>query len=232
MGFKEYSLRFIWAFVIFFSLLMGQDSIESSDLHTKGEFNLWHLQCKKRDYNACYLLGVAYKKGYEVLPNDKKAGYFLSLACQKDIAKACVILSSMASDTSGKLDLYKKACDLDDLESCNKLANILLDSNIESDKQTRYSAIKKACKLSGDSKCEKANASYTLGVYSADSIKECEIAAAEGSDTTECGKVGDSYANGINVSRDKQKAKYYYGLACKSNVVYCYKEELDSVLNP
>ncbi|MWV61193.1 hypothetical protein DCO58_10905 [Helicobacter saguini] len=241
--------RFAILFFIFYGVLFGvESSLDSKDLAKYGDFNSFSLQCKRKDFKGCYYLGLSYLSGFQVLPNQNEAKKYLQLACQNDILESCLSLNQHG-DTNEKLEIYKKACENNSLESCKKLAQIL-EQNIsfnaaQSQKLEVLTILQKICKLSADSKCkiaaefqEKYMVNNDLEMLSEcnDAIKEYDNLSGRGASKLQvCGAVGDAFANGkidSKIPKDKQKAAYYYDFACKANKVYCYKYELDSILNP
>lgn len=248
MGF--FMARFAILFFIFYGFLCGiESSLDSKDLQKYGDFSSFFTQCKKKDAEGCYHLGLAYLSGFGVLPNENLGDKYLKMACQNDYLQACLALNKDAlNNTLQSIELYKKTCNMNNLESCSTLAQIL-EQNISvnssnNDKLELLNILYKICKLSADSKCKKA--SEFKGQYmindEAQMLSECEAAINEYDSINQksranlqvCGSVGDMYANGkldSNITKDKDKAAYYYSFACKANSVYCYKYELDSILN-
>lgn len=239
--------RVFVVFLLLFASLFAQDSKMQLDLSRLGNFNLFVAQCKKRDYNACYYLGMAYMQGYQVLASDTQGKKYLRLACQNNILESCLVLNQNINNTQDKINLYKKACDLNNLESCKKLAfileqNVSIDSN-NKDKAYLAELLQKICKLRRDSKCESLKEFQEKFMLDNDmeSINECNAAIKQYKNIGEkaiadlqvCGQAGEVYANGSeDIKKDKQKAQEFYHYGCLANRIYCYKERLDSILNP
>lgn len=117
----------------------AQDSKASVIPKLDGDFIIWHKQCKQKDNNACYFLGLSYMEGYNTAPNKQKGKELLLNTCKTNALQACLAmqyynpildLDSNITANSYKWNTtfipYKKACDLGHIGSCETIAKILL----------------------------------------------------------------------------------------------------------
>lgn len=214
----------------------------------KEDFTLMYQQCKHKDYKACYLLGIAYYEGYGVLPNIVHAQYFLMTACKKGVAESCSALADIIQfqyqDTTRAIPLYEQSCNLGYVLSCHSLVTILSSQQNRTHDQNQeiYAILKKTCELNADTTCHNAQ---TFKIHFIDSATQqddtithyresCHLAEKHNmqNDRAVCGIIGEKYANGDGVKKDKEQARYYFNMACYNNNKFCYKKVLDSILNP
>lgn len=239
-------LRYFTTFIFFFSLLNALE-VSAPLSSANGDSNIWSSQCKKKDFTACYLLGRAYFEGYDVLRNDTKALRFLNLACNNNIIESCIILykNYKVNNLEFVKQLASKSCDDNKLESCEFLANVLLDSratlNSKEMKDTYY-LLSKVCKMQNDFKCAKLDEFIDYVIKNTDKNayfdelkdlckKKQNIQSMNNDlkiDFTHCGALGDL----LDSKGQKDSARFYYNLACRSDKSYCYNAILDSILNP
>ncbi|RDU72391.1 hypothetical protein CQA66_04835 [Helicobacter aurati] len=118
----------------------AQDSLKFTTVSSlDGDFLVWHKQCKQKDYQACYFLGLSFMQGYKTLPDIQKGNKTLLMACQNRILESClalqqyypldsdsILLATMQPTWNSAFLAYKEACDLEDIESCETLAKFLL----------------------------------------------------------------------------------------------------------
>jgi hypothetical protein len=86
-------------------------------LNTEKLFNKNIQKCKNKDYQACFEVGMQYRK----FAKEKRANENLNLACDNKIVKACMVMGTFhAEKYEVKLaeEKYRIACNLDHFKGC------------------------------------------------------------------------------------------------------------------
>ncbi len=214
---------------------------------TQGNFLIWYQQCLKNNYVSCGLLGRAYYEGYGVLPDMIQAYKYFTIGCKNNIIESCLYLSNFSQNSKKEYDIsiYKQACELGHIPSCNKAKDILLDSIVKDSsnetKQQVYESLQKICNIQKEDACIIAqefavkfmdNDINILNKLFQDRLKQCRENQEEyESDLHVCGDVGIMYSNGIGTNKDKEEAKKYFHIACLKHGEFCLDEIFDSILN-
>ena len=190
-----------------------------------------YCQTGIKDGEACRLLG-----GYflEKTPKDKnKATKYLSLGCEKKDSKSCSTLTllSLDNDNSNKQKNREYVQKLEELcnkqndgKSCAALSGLYLTGYkniVLKSPGLAYTYGSKACGLNESYACGIMGILYYKGAATTQSNKEAvrywEKALSLGNDYDSLVNLGYFYLNGIEVSKDKSKAKILYQYACKIN---------------
>lgn len=130
-----------------FLSIYAQDYSKASIIpNLDGDFVVWYKQCKQKNNDACYFLGLSYMEGYNTVPNKQKGKKILLNACKNNTMQACLALQhynpSLDLDSniislyewSPAFIPYKKACELGNVNSCETIAKMLLtQANKKSD---------------------------------------------------------------------------------------------------
>lgn len=118
-------------------------SSQTAFLALDGDFIVWYKQCKQKDYQACYFLGLAYIEGYGILPDRLKGSELIVQACKQHLLQACLALQyyyGQSSNTQApllnldSLNLeyllpYEEGCKMQHVTSCEFLAKLLIQQH-------------------------------------------------------------------------------------------------------
>lgn len=262
---RSYKITFIGFILLYcmvcvsnvFALSTKSQSYEFPELD--GNFMLWQQQCSQKNYVVCYLLGVAYYKGYQVLPNPHKAQKFLMRACRKGIAESCMALNSIDSNNPKNFEAYEEMCNFNNAQECKKLSDYLatnISKNLAlTQKEKILTLLQKSCKLQVDSTCSSAltfaskflamettetkiekmnfqNALNTCNTIQETLSQRLPLNSFSSNQLQSCIQVAKMYANGDGVAKNKDFAKRYFAIACYYDTQSCYDRTLDTLLNP
>jgi len=82
-------------------------------------------KCKDGDANACFNAGAKYEGGYGVPRDPKIATEYFVKSCDMGFAGGCAGAAMLdGTETVNAEQFLRKACDLKDKPSCNKLATV------------------------------------------------------------------------------------------------------------
>ncbi|MGI6395086.1 MAG: tetratricopeptide repeat protein [bacterium] len=171
--------------------------------------------CKSGDKDFCYMLANDYLKSNDL----DKTGEYLKTACYLGDAFSCSNLLTLSNSNKfwdlglDQNELLKQSCENGDEISCqiydtSCLMQGMAYPNDKSAKECLEKIAKKDLELSKRNK----NNSF------AEHLKRCKTG-----NFLSCTYVGEAYASGIGVKKNKQSEKKYLALACDQNEPYaCY----------
>lgn len=112
---------------------------------TKKAEKLLKNACDNNIYKACDDYAYLYKKEYQVLKNEE-----MLKACSGGVANSCYELAKNTKDFKA-VDLYLRACALEDELSCQEIAKLYINSTYITNRIANFSNL-------GDSECKAKNA--------------------------------------------------------------------------
>lgn len=197
---------------------------EKRDKYYEQAINTFFQQCNDNNINGCRGLGESYLLGYINDPHEETA-YYLSMACNADDYKACVLLGDYYNY---KVNNYKEAfyyyqlsCKKNNTQGCIKLLDLSnQDTGIKL--KGKSSVLYKADKM-----CKRGVASmcFYLGDMYRNYSKISRIKPAKSfnyirysckyNHSLGCKMLGDMYYTGFGVKKNEGSAKLYYYRACK-----------------
>ena len=190
----------------------------------------YRANCRNRDMEGCYQLGLAYARGEGIGKNIKIARSYLQLSCDEGLGDACVALQSLtvedgANKTRDKQDnSAESACLAGDAKGCYRVAVTYRDGlGVKQDTEAAKSYFKMACDQGDTQSCVEMNAINQTHSDSGTTMPETKEEnkfteyreACDNNDGSACYELGLLYDEGKMVAKNEKKADQFILRACE-----------------
>lgn len=189
-------------------------------------YDAYAKNCQNGYMKSCVSAGTMLRIGLGVQRDEKSALKLYSYACKGGEAVACkniaeeFVMGDVLNKNEKKakmflkraLSLYEKECNdgKGDIYSCLDTGETYAYNRVEKDFDKAFYFLNLGCKKGEDTSC------YYLKLLQkqVSGVKKIEASCKAG-DIESCSSIASKYDSGVEINKDKEKAKLYYTKACK-----------------
>lgn len=196
--------------------------------------------CRKGDAEACKAAGDAYASGDGVWPVSAIAYILYKEACDAGLGAGCIAFVDLANTGYGYPEggyeetngLLEKACDLGDLNGCNRFANELRQNGPDPSDIARSDAIlERTCAAGGDAACLSLSALLMQNERPEDDDGAAEMlreidrlrSVCAPDEPQACSELGRALSNPLSPEYDPEAALQLLEASCRAGLgAACY----------
>lgn len=187
--------------------------------------------CVQGSRASCSRLGIAYyegkdERGAPIVLDYGRARQSFDKGCQRGLAESCYLLGAMllrgeggAVDAQRGVELWRRACELGDGQSCRKTAEGYVDGSVSmKSRDLAFAYAKQGCEQKDKPSCAlwkqlggRPPVSPELLKLMADITAACE----RKNDGKACFALGEIFDQGLETEVNKEKAAQNYRAACE-----------------